>query len=497
MKAGLKGIIITFLCCLVSPFANCGNDTIYAPRTVSIENVLEWSIQSDQAIIAQKTFMESHWEYVAVKKERLPELSFSGTLPQINRSFTRTTLSDGRETFVPQFYGDYEGCLRLTQFIPYTNTRISVSSGLERLDLYGVNRNKSYLATPFNVSISQSLFTYNANKWEQKITPIKYSVAQQKYIQERENIHIHAIELYFEALLQQEQYINARNDRKAADTIHAIAYAKFICNTITESDYLQVKLSLLQAEYEEDKELLEKVSAENELKDFLALSHDKTWFFILPSVELFPQIDEKTALHEIAENNPLYYEFLQREWEAKSNLAQAKSENRFSMEIYASFSLNQNAEHLPQTYASLLDREMVSVGLQIPLLDWGKAKSRVNKAKVSQESVQLQIHQDKQNIERELKQNIAQFVMHAKKLKISKQAYEISTQRAEMERLQYTLSKISFTEYRDAITQKNDCLNTYIADLKQYWILYYTIRKTTLYDFITNQKLEMPSANSQ
>ncbi|MCM1531540.1 MAG: TolC family protein [Ruminococcus flavefaciens] len=435
--------------------------------------------------------MESHWEYIAVKKELLPELSFTGTLPQINRSFTRTTLSDGRETFVPQFYGDYEGGLRLTQFIPYTNTRISVSSGLERLDLYGINRTKSYLATPFNVSISQSLFTYNASKWEQKINPIKYSVARQKYMQEQENIHIHAIELYFEALLQQEQYTNAQNDRDAADTIHAIAYEKFTRNTITESDYLQIKLSFLQAEYEQDKKRMEKESAENELKDFLALSHEGTWFFNIPTVEIFPQIDEKTALHEIAENNPLYHEFLQREWESKSNLAQAKSENRFSMEIYASFSLNQNAEHLPQAYASLLDREMVSVGLQIPLLDWGKAKSRINKAKVTQESVQLQIHQEKQTIERELRQNIAQFVMYAKKLKISKQAYEISTQRAEMERLQYTLSKISFTEYRDAITQKNDLLNTYISDLKQYWILYYTIRKMTLYDFTTNQKLEM------
>lgn len=491
MKERLK-TIICFLSCLFPHFAYSGNDTIYPSRTVSLENVLEWSTQSNQAILSQQTFMENHWEYMAVKKGLLPILSFTSS-PQINRSFTRTTLNDGRETFVPQFYGDYEGHLLLTQIIPYTNTRISISSGLERLDLYGIDKTQSYLSTPFNVSVTQSLFTYNAGKWEQKITPIKYSVATQKYIQEREDIYIRAIELYFEALLLQEQYTNARNDRDAADTLHSIAYTKFSRNAITESDYLQVKLTLLQAEYEQESKHLEKESAENVLKDFLSHPQDKQWNFVIPVLEIFPTIDEKTALHEAEENNPLYHEFRQREWEAKSNLAQAKSENRFSMEIYASFSLNQNAEHLPRAYTSLLDREMVSVGVQIPILDWGKAKSRINKAKAAQESVQIQIRQDRQNFERELKRTIAQFVIHAGKVKISQQTYEIAIQRAEMERLQYTLSKINFTEYRDAVTQKNDCLNTYIEDLKQYWMLYYTIRRITLYDFSTNKRLEIPS----
>lgn len=230
-----------------------GGDTAASvSRQLDLTEVLAMSEGSAEAQIARHTFLASHREYETVRKEILPTLSFSGTLPQISRTFSKTTLPDGRETFVPQFYGDYSGGLQLSQFIPQTNTTITVGTSLERLDIYGSERSKSYLATPFGIGISQSLFTYNASRWERKLNPIKYSAARQRYLQEREAVYSRAVELYFDLLMAQEAYRSAAEDRAYADTLHAMAKEKHAGGKIVESELLEVELNALQAGYEVD-----------------------------------------------------------------------------------------------------------------------------------------------------------------------------------------------------------------------------------------------------
>ena len=487
---------ITFCFCVLVFFsfswvANSAERYKADEKTVTLDEVLEMANGSLSAQIARRTLLAKYWEYETVRKEVLPTLSFSGTLPQINRAFTKATLPDGRETFVSQFYGDYTGSLQLLQTIPQTNTQISLSSGLERLDLYGKDRTKSYLSTPIRIGITQSLFTYNSGKWEYKINPIRYNVAKQRYLQEREEVYVKAVELYFDLLLAQERYQNARRNRTYVDTLHGMMQMRYQQQAVSESEYLQLQLNVLQAKYEEENSRRIWLEALAVLKEFLLVEDNDAWILSIPAINHMPKLSIEKALSEAMENNAICYEFQQREIESQSNLVRAKSENRFSLDIYASFSLNQSAGLLAKSYMNLLDQEMLSVGLRIPILDWGKAKGKIQVAKAQKDVVLLQIEQERRTFARELGKLVLTLGTQAKKILLSERAMEVAFRRLEAEKLRYDLLKTDFSGLYDAINDKGACLDIYLEDMKDYWILYYSIRKTTLYDFEQDHKIEV------
>lgn len=460
-------------------------------RQLNLADVLAMSEGSAEAQIARHTFLSSHWEYEVVRKEVLPTLSFSGTLPQISRTFSKTTLPDGRETFVPQFYGDYSGGLQLSQFIPQTNTTITVGTSLERLDIYDSERSKSYLATPFGIGISQSLFTYNPSRWERKLNPVKYSAAKQRYLQEREAVYSRAVELYFDLLMAQEAYRSAAEDRAYADTLHAMAKEKHLGGKIVESELLEVELNALQAGYEVETGYDRWQEALMALKDFLLAEEGAVWELEMPGRAVMPSLSVEKALEEAQANNAAYHEFRQREIEAEANLMRARTENRFSMEIYASFGLNQNAGTLAGSYMDLLDQEMVSVGLSIPIVDWGRAKGRINMARSEQAVELLRIGQEERDLEREIAVMVTNFASQGRKVEIARRSLEVSEKRLETEKLLYVMAKTDFSRYRDARADKDNSLDQYLEALKQYWLLYYAIREKTLYDFSKGEKISV------
>lgn len=469
----------------------CGDTAVSLSRRLGLWDVLAMSEGSAEAQIARHTFLASHWEYEVVRKEILPTLSFSGTLPQISRTFSKTTLPDGRETFVPQFYGDYSGGLQLSQFIPQTNTTITVGTSLERLDVYGGERSKSYLATPFGVGISQSLFTYNASRWERKLNPVKYSAARQRYLQEREAVYGRAAELYFDLLMAQEAYRSAAEDRAYADTLFVMAQEKYAGGRIVESELLEVELNALQAGYEMETLYDGWQEALMALKDFLVLEDEAVWELSVPGSRFFPGLSVRKALEEAQANNALYHEFRQREIEAEANLMRSRTENQFSMEIYASFGLNQNAGTLAGSYMDLLDQEMVSVGLNIPIVDWGRAKGRINMAKSEKEVERLRIAQEERDLEREIAVTVTSFSSQGRKVELARRSLEVAGKRLELEKLLHGMARTDFSRYRDARVDKDNSLGQYLEALKQYWLLYYAIREKTLYDFSKGEKIEV------
>ena len=48
------------------------------------------------------------------------------------------------------------------------------------------------------------------------------------------------------------------------------------------------------------------------------------------------------------------------------------------------------------------------------------------------------------------------------------------------------------TDLNTARTEYDSAAQKYITDLQNYWNYYYTLRKLTLYDFLTGQDLDVP-----
>lgn len=86
------------------------------------------SVQSVEAMVAKNTMRAAYWQYRNYKAELLPSLTFSGTLPSLNKSLSSYQKEDGSYEFIPSSLLTESAGLSLSQNIPYTGGTISVQS---------------------------------------------------------------------------------------------------------------------------------------------------------------------------------------------------------------------------------------------------------------------------------------------------------------------------------------------------------------------------------
>lgn len=461
-------------------------------QSLNLSDVLQKAqSQSSQSLIAKHRFLESYWEYQSYKAGNLPSLTLGGTLPSFSRAITKVTQPDGSQIFTPQSLSSLSAEMKISQPIPWTGGEVFLSSGLERLDIFGVDRSTSYLSTPILFGISQPLFTYNEQKWDKKIEPVKYDLAKQTYLESMQQIFMDAVELYFILLEAQVRLDNALSHKSQTDTLFYIAAQGYQAGKIAESEYLQVELSSLDAALQIEICKNKENTALLNLKTFLNANDTSSWRLSIPQNlrEIHP--DENTACEQARENQPIYHDFRQRELAAQSDIARAKTENRFNVNIYATVGLSQDGANIDRAYKNPMDQEIVNVGFHIPILDWGRAKGRIKVAKSQQEVVNTQIYQEEREFEQNLRLKITQYRLQKSQLSYAQRAMEIAQKRFEVESQRYLIGKTDFTNLNIAISDKDKAITGYIDALRQYWMLFYEIRKLCLFDYETNEKIEV------
>ncbi len=481
----------SLLCFLFVFFVSFVVNNIHAQnKPVSLNQIIEWAKNSPNSEIAKHEFLSNYWDYESVKASVYPELSLNGTLPNFNRSISKVTQPDGTDQFVSQFYADYSGSLQISQNIPLTGGQVSLKSGLERMDMYGDNGYTSFLSTPVQLGFTQPLFSYNSLKWNLKINPVKYNLAKQKYLETVEKASVQAVQLYFDLLLIQNRLQNAEQNKLYADTLQFNAEQKYKSGTMVETEYLQVELNALQSALQVESFKNDQRNALSKLKQFLQLKNEENWELTTPTNIFNKEISVSNA-QSLALENPLYQDFKVRELQSESNLMQAKASNRFNANLYAAFGLTQNASTFKSAYKNPMDQEIVSLGLQVPIWDWGKAKSKVKIAQSQQEITRIQISQEQQDFEQALTLKVLQFNTQKIQVDISKRALDIAQKRLQAQKDSYAFGKSSFTDLTNATTDKDNAILTYLESLKSYWLMLYEIRQITLYDFEKGSKIQV------
>ena len=164
-------------------------------------------------------------------------------------------------------------------------------------------------------------------------------------------------------------------------------------------------------------------------------------------------------------------------------MAQAKAESGPNVNLFASFGLSQQASQLSNTYNDLLDREVVNLGFNVPIADWGKAKSRLAIAKSELELTQMIVGQQRINFEREVSLKVQQFNLVRNQVALALQAYEVAQKRQDITQKRYLIGKVSLTDLNISIDEQELARQAYIRALENFWLAHYELRFLTLYDF--------------
>lgn len=479
------------VCITLLLFANVGRtwgqqDTVY----VTLDQALRIAqIFSLDAIAAKNTMLSAYWVYRNYKAELLPNLVLDGTLPGLNRSISSYQKEDGSYSFVTNQTLEENLNLSLSQNIPYTGGSITLESQLQRRNQLGDNKKNDFMSVPLGVSIVQPLITTRPLRWSMRIEPEKYKAAVQQYCVDVEAVNIKTITYYFDFLLAMVNRSIAEQNMENATELLKIAEGKKKIGIISDNDLLQLELGKLNAEagvISAEQEYERKMRA---FRIFLRYKDTSVLSIDIPQSCLFVNVDPQKVLEIANKNNPLTHTIKQRLLETQHNIAQARVDRGFKADLFASVGYTGSSNRFSQVYQNLENRQVVSLGVRIPILDWGKGKGKVRLAKSQQEVVKAQMEEEQLNLEQDVMVLVKQYTDQAKLLNISQKADLVAKLRYQTAYNIFVMGKMNVLDINAAQGERDSARRSYINQLYIAWLSYYNLRQLALYDFAKNEDI--------
>ncbi|MFO8129966.1 MAG: TolC family protein [Bacteroidales bacterium] len=448
--------------------------------------------QSPDALIAKHRFRRSFWEFKRYKANYLPMLSLEGNLPTFNRSIDIITQPDGTELYKERQFANTSLEMSVRQTVGFTGGEFFLRSGLQRQDnITDSVTNTSYLSTPVNLGYSQPIFQFNPYKWDKKIEPLKYRQAKKEYLENLEEVSITAINYFFNLLLAQIEKEIAHKNLLNYDTLYKIAEGRFVLGKIAENELLQLELNYLKAEAAVENAELELENNLFRLRSFLRINKEEPVELIPPTNIDFFDVSAAKAIEEAKENASSSMDFKLRLMEAEREVNRAKMDGRFDAELYAVFGLTQTGDLLPDAYRDPQDQQQVSLGINIPILDWGLAKGTIKMAESSQELIRTSVEQEQIDFEQNIFLTVMKFNMQQNQLYIAAKSDTVAQKRYDVTKKRYMIGKVNdVLELNNAQIDNDNAKKDYFRALKGYWTNYYEIRKLTLYDFENDKVID-------
>lgn len=458
---------------------------------LTLDDVVEMAkSQSPRSKQAETRKENLYWTYRYYKSNYNPQLRLSGNFPNYSQDFTPVTQPDGSIEFRSRQQTNSALTLGLQQPIPWTGGVVSVNSSVFVVD--DIERDVvNWSGVPMNIRLDQPLFSYNRLRWDRLIQPLRYEESRREYVEEMEYIAREAVSRYFAVMTSQINLQIAEFNLANNDTIYKIEQGRYNIGTTSEDKLLQVELQLLRSRQDVAQAKLDQETTRLRLRSFVGMTDTEQFALVLP--EDIPDfeitLDEALALARA--NRSQFISFERRRLEAESQVANAKSD-RFDANLVASYGLNNSGSVLSDVYHDPLRQQRFNIGFNVPVLDWGRNKSRLRTAMANKEYTDYVIAQDEINFEQEILTQVRQFEMLRLQIEITKKADEVAQERYEVAQNRYLIGRIDITNLNIALTEKDDAKRSYILALQSFWQAYYDMRRLTLYDFTHDRLLYTP-----
>ena len=151
--------------------------------------------------------------------------------------------------------------------------------------------------------------------------------------------------------------------------------------------------------------------------------------------------------------------------------------------------LSQRGDELKDAYMDPREQEIVSLGMRIPLMDWGLGRGRFKMAQSAQEVVKANVQQAEVDFQQEVILEVMQFNLQNKQLTIAAKADTIGQNRFNVSKQRFLIGRISVLDLNVAQTEKDVAARGYLSALRNYWNYYYKLRSLTLYDWLKKDYL--------
>ena len=251
-----------------------------------------------------------------------------------------------------------------------------------------------------------------------------------------------------------------------------------------------MELTKFNSEIEAVKARQDEEKANFNLVSFLGLEKNTVIIAQIPGINAGLQLNTDSTLFIAQQNNPEILQIQQKRVEADRDLDKAVKENRFSMDLTASFGLNQYGAELQDAYSNPLDQQIVLFGVKVPLLDWGDRKGKRLMAEKNREVIYIEQEQKLKDFEQNILIKVMDFNLQARLVQSALKAHEIAQKSYSLTQKRFLLGKADVLKVNNSMKARQMAHEKYINSIYTYWKYYYEIQKITLFDFKKKQNIE-------
>jgi outer membrane protein len=466
---------------------------------------LESSIQlakekSRTMLILQQSLKKATYDLKAATSSLKTHVSMDLVIPQYTNTIKQWEDSTGI-SFYPVRQNMTNGYLTINQPLP-TDGRLFIRSGVQSFVDYNAKERIAQINSQIGLQQPiEAFFGYNTLRLSLQQAKLAYDLSN-KQLKRAELDLVYDISQAFFTLLSFHERLNiAQLTLNRQQEAFDIAQSKYKAGLIREVEALQMEVDLGEAMNNVDISKVDHSSQMNlfkerlgiDLKDSVIIKSDLGYNLVSVDGEKAVRLALENRL-ELKENE------IQIEL-AKMEIKRRKAAGRINGDINVNYNfqgVDQSKTTIPvgsafdYTWNNLLTRPgSFGVGLtvNIPIINWGENRARVNAAKASLEQNKIQLDAEKVTIERDIRSQVSRLQSSLRRLQLLEKNVVVAEKSFEISRKRYANGDID----SELMALERERLNTaYINRLQSfidYKLLLSDLMRKTFFDFEKNTSM--------
>lgn len=461
-----------------------GTSTLAAQQTLTLKQAIEMAqrqgLQARAALSTRESARDRNHAFYA---SYLPSLTIGGTAPSYTRSIIPVTQPDGSTLYLPVQQTIAGLTANVVQRVPWTNTTVTFSSGLSQVRVSGINGFHAWSSTPFSVGISQPIFRSNQQAWDIREQGLRLESSERKYLEAREDAAIAATNAFFDLYAAGANLKNAQANAAINDTLYTLNKGRLEIGKIGENDLLQSELALLRARASLDDAKLAYDRALSQLRITINVAAGTPIDIgVTADVPVF-DADTAAAVQWARRNSSAIEDAAAAELHADRQVSEARWNSGMGGTLNASYGFNATGSNAGDAYKSLLNAQQLTLSVNLPIWQWGAHSASVEAAKADRDAARSGAELSRAQIDQNAHFAALQLPQARRNLVIASKADTVAAKRFDVAYNRYVIGRITIDNLYLAQSEKDQALQAYAQALRGYWLAYYQLRRTTLYDF--------------
>ena len=372
----------------------------------------------------------------------------------------------------------------------YQNLREkAVSRNVKAVLLDDKKDNSQVFSNNLYLQLSQPIFTYNKRKMELKQIEYDYENANISYALQRLNTEKSITDQFYAVYMAQSNLEISREELVNVQQSYEIKKNKVEADLAAKDELYQAELNLATARSSVDERQVSLENAKDKLKQTLGMNLDED-ILVFAEVDIKPiQVNlEQAITHGLGSR----LELRQREIKTKElefDMIKTKAMNEFKGDISVSFGLTGDNKNLNKMFDNPTQNPRVSVSFSVPIFDWGEKKARIKAQQIAQQINELEFHEEKVDIELNIRQVWRSLENLRTQIKIAEQNVKNAQLTYDLNQTRYREGDITGMEMSQFQTQLSNQKIAYTQSLINYRIELLNLKILSLYDFDTNSPI--------